>query len=58
MCVGDYSKLGIDREAVTLKLIILFIENPISYQDVKTGFFLTAVIIRTDTSIIFLRNFI
>jgi hypothetical protein len=39
MCVGDYSKYGMNRAAVTLKLIILFIENPMTYQDLNTDYF-------------------
>jgi hypothetical protein len=57
MCVGDYFKHGMKREAVIFKLIILFIENPVIYQDVNTDLFLMAVIIRAVTSIIVLRNF-
>jgi predicted small integral membrane protein len=57
MCVGDYPKHGMNRAAVTLKLIIIFTENPNIYQDVNTNFVLIAVIIGMDTSITVLRYF-
>jgi hypothetical protein len=56
MFVGDYSKHDMNREAVTFKLRILFIENPTIYHDLNTNV-LIAVIIRTYTSVIVLRNF-